>query len=227
MSGPRSDWSYAPETRPGGPAGGSIAAIFLAVVIVALLGTGVTGVAIHHRSVATPDGYQRLVDRADHLSLAVPGSWQVPTLTAGRLSNEIQGLKTADPQVTALADLALATLQKVQLGVFALDAATKTVLFTYGADDPGARTVDPASTAQLITELDKLGAKNVQATKVHLPLGTAEQVSAQVTVAAMTVSELLDVLVAHDRVVVIVLAVRAGQPPTSLLRKINSTLAPA
>lgn len=202
----------------------------LGLAIVLLLVAGVTGVVVHHRSRsarATPTGYQRLIDRPDHLSLAVPASWQEPPLNAGVLSGEIQALRTTDPQLALLYDIALSALQKFQVGVFAVDRATGTSLFTYGTVDPKIHSVEQISPAPIVAQLNQLGARNVGATRVQVPIGGAVEVSAELLIGGVTVSELVDYLVVHDRLVVLVLSGRGTQPPRVLLHKIESTLAPA
>ena len=202
----------------------------LAVITAALLLAGVAGVVAHHSAktaAATPRGYRRLVDRPDHLSLAVPAGWQEPPLNAGTLSGDIQGLRTSDPQLALLYDIALSALQKFQVGVFAVDGATRTSLFTYGTVDPKIRNVEQISSGPIVAQLNQLGALNVGATRVRVPLGGAVQVSAELLIGGVTISELVDYLVVRNRLVVLVLSVRGTQPPRPLLHQIESTLAPA
>jgi hypothetical protein len=202
----------------------------LAVTTAALLLAAVAGVVVHHggqSAAATPRGYRRLVDRPDRLSLAVPAGWQEPPLNADALTSDIQGLRTSDPQLALLYDIALSALEKFQVGTFAVDGATRTSLFTYGTVDPKIRSVEQISSGPIVAQLNELGALNVGATRVRVPLGGAVQVSAELLIGGVTISELVDYLVVRGRLVVLVLSVRGTQPPHTLLHQIESTLAAA
>ncbi len=206
-----------------------MAILLLALASVALLVAGVTGVAIHHRSSAgtTPPGYQRLVDTTDHFSLAVPGAWRALPVSTGQIGADLAALKASSPQLAPLLDLALSGLQRVQTGVFALDVASRTSLFTYGLDQPGVSRLSDIRVADGVAALRDAGAKNVMASLIHLPLGPAERLSAQVSVGADTLIELLDYFVLGHRVVAIVLATRGTAAPTDLFHRIETSLAPA
>ncbi len=157
----------------------------------------------------------------------MPAGWQEPPLNAGSLSGEIQGLRASDPQLALLYDIALSALEKFQVGVFAVDGVTRTSLFTYGTVDPKIHSVEQISSGPIVAQLNHLGARNVGATRVRVPLGGAVQVSAELLIGGVTVSELVDYLVVRNRLVVLVLSARGTQPPRALLDKIESTLAAA
>ena len=198
MSG---DWSWGPEARAK-PAAGSLVMVVLAAVIVALVAAGGVGVAIHHRSTTvavTPVGYQRVVDTADQISLAVPSRWRVVSITTGQLNSDLDSLKAAEPQLAGPLDLAEAGLTRVSPGVFAIDVATRTTVFSYGVATPGIHSVGDIPTDSVVAPFASLGAKNIKATRIHLPVGDAEQVSAELTIGSVTVSELLDYFVLHGR----------------------------
>jgi hypothetical protein len=173
-----------------------------------------------------PTGTRRLVDANDHLSLEVPAGWQVAS-SAGALSDEIQAIKSSDPQLAAVADQVLAALNTVQVGVFALDAPSGTVLYTYGTNDPGVTSVSQVSSTPLVTQLKGLGATNIVSSNVSLPIGSAKQVSAQVVIGGVPVAEVVDLLVLHKRVVVLAIGVRGSQSPAALVHQIQSSLASA
>jgi hypothetical protein len=215
-------------TKPPRPASAPIL-IILGIVIVALLATSAVGIVIHHRSsttaAVTPAGYQRVVDTADGLSLAVPAGWRVLNLTTGQIGSELQALKSSQPQLAPVLDLALASLRQVSPGVFAVDVATRTTLFSYGVTAGGIRNLGDVHTPDVVASLNGLGAKNIQTMHNHLDVGDALRVSLQLPVGVATVSELVDYMVLRGRVVVIVLASRGTQAPTALMHQIEATLA--
>jgi hypothetical protein len=207
-----------------------ISVLILGVVIVALLAASVAGIVIHHRSATdaaalTPAGYQRVIDRPDGLRLAVPASWQVLPLTSGQLASEFQALAAQHPQLAPLLRLALSDLRQVRPGAFAFDAASRTTFFAFGAAAPGIASLADIHTSDIVSSLAGAGARNVHTTVVHLRVGDAERVSLQLPLGTATVSELVDYLVLHGRVVAIILASPANQPSTPLFHKIEATLA--
>jgi hypothetical protein len=234
MSDEFNEFSWGPEKRArrGGPAPGAVPALVLMVAIVVMVIAGITGVAIHHPKAATPAavtpaGFQPLVDTADHLRLAVPKGWQVLPVTTGQLTSNLNALKASDPQLAPLLGLAQAGLQQVQPGVFAIDATTRTSLFTYGVAAGGVRQVSDIPTAEITAPLTSIGAHNVTATRIRLAIGDVERVTALLTVGAVVIAQLLDYFVLHGRVVVLDLASRGAQAPTTLSHQIEESLAPA
>lgn len=219
------EFSWGPEKRSKQIEGSFVTAVLGAAVVV-LLVAGIAGAIINRGSgtSSTPANFQRLVDRSDHLSLAVPSAWQVPMLSAGTLSTQIQDLKASNPQLAPLADILVAVLQTNRLGAFAIDPATQTSLFAYGTNDPQVKSVDQISGPTIITRLQAVGAKDVRVTTVHLSLGAAKQVSDQLTLGAITISEVVDYLPRDGRLVAIVLVAPGAQPPAALLHQVQGTL---
>ena len=161
------------------------------------------------------------------MSLAVPAGWMILSLTRGQLIAQLQAVKAGHPELAALLDLAAASLQTIQPGVFGIDVATRTTLFSYGVDAGGIKKVSDIATSEVIAPFTSIGAQNIHATRIHLPIGDAEQVSAQLPIGTLTVTEVLDYFVLNHRVVALVLAARGSAPPTTLFHQIEQTLAVA
>jgi len=233
--------------------GQAVAAVLLGVVIVALLATAAAGVAVHHKGAShkvaagagqagptttatpattsttlnTPAGFERLLDESDHLSVAVPAGWQAPNVSSDTLANALGTLKAKDPSLRPILDAALAALRQIQIGVFAVDATTRTTLYAYGIPLPGVTSADEIPTGDVLRQVQSVGGKNVQISQVHLPVGPAGQVSAQIAVNGVVVSEALDYFVLGGRLVSIVVSTRGTKSPISILRQVEPTLAPA
>ena len=218
------EFSWGPEKRA--KTEGSLVTTALGVAVVVLLIAGIAAAVVERSngSSSTPAHFQRLTDSADHLSLAAPDSWQVPGITAGSVSGQIQDLEAKNPKLTPLADILLAVLQNDRLGVFAIDATTQTSLFAYGTDDPLVKSADQISGPTIVSRLQAVGAQDVQVTTVHLRLGAAKQVSDRLTLGGITISEVVDYVPRDGRLVAIVLVAPGSQPPTSLLHQIQGTL---
>lgn len=241
------------DGKPRAADGQAAVVALLAVVIVAMLGAAATGVAVHHSNttkvatagtgpgqgstttgptappttLATPAGFERLLDEPDHLSLAVPPGWQAPSVSSNTLAHDLQALKATNPSLVPLLDTALAALTQIQIGVFAFDASTRTTMYSYGLPLPGVTSADEIPTADITRGVESVGGKNVQISHIRLPVGPAGQVTAQITVNAVTVYEVLDYFVLSGRLVSIAVATRGTTSPVSLLRQIEPTLAPA
>ncbi len=224
------EFSWGPQKRRGDGIPEPLATLVLGLAIIAILVAGVVGVAVHHtkpaRTVAvTPAGYQRLLDTTNHVSLAVPTAWKVLPLGTSQLQSNINALKASAPQLAPLLDLAQTGLQRVQPGVFAFDANTRTSIFSYSVDAGTVHTLKDISTRAITAPLTDSGAKKVTATQIRLPLGDAERVTAQLVIGTVTVNEQLDYFVLNHRVVAVVLAVRDAEPPAMLVHQIEGSLA--
>jgi hypothetical protein len=233
--------------------GQAAAVALLGVVIVALLAMAGAGIAVHHQdsasktavgpgpvsptttalpattstTLATPAGFERLLDEPDHLSLAVPPGWQAPNVTSDTLASNLTALKAKDPSLAPILDAALAALTQIQIGVFAVDTTTRTTLYAYGIPLAGVASADEIPTSDVVRQVQGVGGKNVQISQIHLPVGPAGQVSAQITVNGTVISEALDYFVLGGRLVSIVVATRGTKSPVSVLRQVEPTLAPA
>jgi hypothetical protein len=223
-------WSWGPDQR-GAPAATPVVTAALAGIIVVLLLAGVAGVVVHHgkgtKAGATPPGFQRVTDVPDHMSLAVPSGWQVLAITSGQLSSQLAALKISHPELSSVLDVALASLRQVQPGAFAVDVPTHTTLFSYGVNAPGIQSLSDIPVSDVVAPFTAIGAKNVHTSRVHLLVGDAEQVTAQLPVGTLMVTEVLDYFVRNHRVTAVVLAVRGTAVPTGLFHQIETTLAPA
>jgi hypothetical protein len=229
-----------------------VAILTLGVLILALLASGLAGVAVHHgdRDVVvpqagagktaptvtgptttattvapapvTPAGFRRVTDTVDHLSVAVPSSWRTPVLTAGSVNAQLKAYAVKDPQLAPLINAALSAAGKIDLGLFAADPTTRRVLYIYGIDVPAGTTTD--SIPLPVAELTALGAKNIESSQLQLPVGKADQVSLQLLVKNVTVSQIADFFVLGTRLVYAVLATPGSQPDASVFRQIQQTV---
>jgi hypothetical protein len=216
------------ETRPQ-PAAMAV----LAVVILALLVAGGVGIATHHstsdKSVAAviPAGFQTVVDGNDHVSFAVPAAWKVRILPAGTLSGQVDTLKKTDPQLAGLASLASTSGKNPQLGVVATDPPSRTTLVTFSFDAAGVKKVSQIPVASVEDPLIKQGGKNIEAARIHLPVGDGEQVSNQLPIGTATVSEVSFYFVRGGRVTEVILVSLDSQPPKALAQQIEASVAAA
>lgn len=235
-------------------AGAAIVASGVAILL--LLVSGLVGVAVHHgdrkgttqvsgvgkttTTVAgttttvpaapppalTPAGFKRVNDAVDRLSLAVPSSWRTPVLTAGQITQQLKAYASQNPQLAPLIDAALTATAKIDLGAFAADPTTRRVLYTYGVASPAGATIDDIPIPEVVKELTALGAKNIRTSQVLLPTGKADQVSLQLVVKGVTVSELVDFFILGKRVVFMVLARPGVDADIDLFKQIQQTLKP-
>lgn len=178
-------------------------------------------------TLATPAGFERLLDETDHLSLAVPPGWQAPRVSNGTLANDLTAMKAKDPTMAPLLDNALAALGHIQVGVFAVDATTKSTMYAYGIDLPGVASANQISPADVVKGIQAAGGKNVKYTPIQLPVGPAGQITAQLIVNQVTISEALDYFVVKGRLISLVVATRGTKAPLAVLRQIEPSLAPA
>jgi len=231
--GPVSDawdgFSWGPDKRAK-PGGSAVIEALMAVVIAVLLVVGVVGVFIDrtssHAPSANPAGFQRLQDEPDQISLAVPALWEAVGITSATVLIQLTTLEHADPNLAPLVAVALQTLQKSQVGVFAVDGAGPTAVFTYGVATPTIHAVGDVAVSSFVNPLKSAGAQDVQAAAVHMPLGQGEQLSFRQAGTAI-VSEYLDYFLYRGRLVFLVVMMRGDQLPTTLLHQIAATLAPA
>jgi hypothetical protein len=220
------------DRSPQPAAAAVLAVVILAVVILALLVAGGIGIAIHHSSGKTtaaviPAGFQPVADRNSHVSFAVPETWKVRILPAGDLNSQVQALKVTDPRLAGLASLASTGETNPRLGVVTTDPANRTTLVTLSFDAHGIKKVSQIPVASVEDPLIQQGAKNIEATKTHLPVGDAEQISNQLPVGTATVSEVSFYFIRGGRVVEAVLVSLDSQPPTALAQQIEGSVSAA
>jgi hypothetical protein len=247
------EFSWGPEKRP--PASQdrsrSVLSWVVAVVAVVVLAAGVVGLVQHHKkatstttggggtaprasattvpptttTVTTPAGDERLLDATNQVSLAVPTSWKAVPLTQSGVATQLDSLATSDPANKNLIAFDLASLVRAQVGVFAIDETAGETVFSYGNPSPTIDSLSQVPPAAFTDTLKRAGYRDVTANPVTLPIGPAEQVSAQTTLRGTAVSELFDYFVRAHRVVVFELSVRGTTLPKTLFSQIEATIA--
>lgn len=178
-------------------------------------------------TVATPAGYERLLDSADHITLAVPAGWEAPGVTGADLATELKSMAAKDPTLAPLLSGPLAALTQIPLGVFAIDTATHTTLYVFGVVLPGKTSLAQVPGPGVVKQIQGNGGKFVSYTPVALPIGPAGQVSAELIVDKTTTAEAFDYFFSGGRFITMVVSTRGSKAPTTVLHEIAATLGTA
>lgn len=208
----------------------------LAFIILVILAGGLVGVAIHEdrapkvgtaattAAEPTPPGFRRISDGVDQLSIAVPNDWRTVPVTTGTLTDALKSFEAANPELKSLLDPAIAASGQYQVGTFALDSVTRTILFTFGTDVPAGTSIDDAPISDFVKAVTKLGGRNVQSKRVQLPVGKSNQLSFQLTTKGISVTEMFNIFIHANRVVFLELVAPVGVDQTSLYKKVQDSL---
>jgi hypothetical protein len=177
-------------------------------------------------TVSTPAGDQRLVDRANHISLAVPTSWVTESLQSSSMSQQLTAVAASNPSVKGIMALDIESLLHAQeLGVFAVNVSGNQSVFSYSVASPGTETLSQVPPTAFTTSLKSAGDRNVASTPVHLAVGDAEQITSQTTFEGSTLSEVFDYFVQPGRIVFVALTTKSTSLPTSTFSQIEGTVA--
>jgi hypothetical protein len=223
------------KNRDAGEAG--LATILaLAFIILGVLAAGLVGIAIHqdpapaHKTVkaapvdVTPPGFKRISDGVDQLSIAIPIGWQTVPVTTGSLTDALKSFEATNPELRSLIDPAVAASGQYQVGTFALDSLTRTILFTFGTDVPAGTSIDAAPIGDFAREVTRVGGQNVRTSRVQLPVGRSYQLAFELTVKGVTVAEMFNIFVHANRVVFLEMVSPVGVDRSGLYRQVQESL---